>query len=187
MILSDRDIIKRIKEKSIKISPFIRKNLQPSTLDIRLSDEIRVFDGYDVGLIDIKNPQDISRVIKMKRSGFILHPGEFILGSTIERVSLPNDIAAKIEGRSSLGRLGLIIHATAGYIDPGFSGNITLEISNISRLPIKLYPKVRIGQIAFLKMSSSVARPYGSKALGSKYQDQHGPTASRVWQDFKED
>jgi deoxycytidine triphosphate deaminase len=125
MILSDRDILKRIRNKSIIVSPFVRKNLQPSTLDVRLAREIRVFNNYEVGLIDVKKPVNVSRTIKLKRNGeFVLHPGEFILGSTVEKIALPDDIAAKIEGRSSLGRLGLIIHATAGYIDPGFSGFI---------------------------------------------------------------
>jgi dCTP deaminase len=186
MILSDRDILKRIRNKSIIVSPFVRKNLQPSTLDVRLAREIRVFNNYEVGLIDVKKPVNVSRTIKLKRNGeFVLHPGEFILGSTVEKIALPDDIAAKIEGRSSLGRLGLIIHATAGYIDPGFSGFITLEISNISRLPIRLYAGMRIGQISFIKMSSPVMNPYGSKTLGSKYQNQEGPTASKVWKDFE--
>src|SRR3989344_2144920 len=156
MILSDRDIIKRIKEKSIVIDPFVRSNVQPSTVDVQLAEEVLVFDNYEVGFVDVKRPVDISRVMKLKKDGsFIIHPGEFVLGSTVERFGIPNDIAAKIEGRSSLGRLGLVIHATAGYIDPGFSGHITLEMSNISRLPIKLYVGMRIGQVAFIQMTSA--------------------------------
>lgn len=184
MILSDRDILKYIKKKNIVVSPFKRKNIQPSTLDIELSNEFRVFQNYDVGIIDTREVSDVSKLVKIKKDGsFIVHPGEFILGSTIEKIKLPNDIAATIEGRSSLGRIGLIIHATAGYIDPGFSGKVTLEMSNISNLPIKLYPGMRIGQIAFFMMSTPVDTPYGSKELGSKYQNQKGPVASRIAMD----
>lgn len=186
MILSDRDILARIKSKSLKIVPFDARMLQPSTIDFHLESKISVFDNWQAGMIDLAKKQDVSRVIDIGKSGsFIIHPGEFILGSTIEKLTLPNDLAAKVEGRSSLGRLGLIIHATAGYVDPGFSGHITLEISNISRLPIKLYAGMRIGQMAFIMMSSPVINPYGSKKLGSKYQGQSGPTASRIWKDFK--
>ena len=166
MILSDRDILKRVKDKSLKIEPFDRKMLQPSTIDFHLESKISVFDNWQTGMIDLAKKQDVSRVIDIgKKGSFIIHPGEFILGS--------------------LGRLGLIIHATAGYVDPGFSGYLTLEISNISRLPIKLYAGMRIGQLAFIMMSSPVANPYGSIKLGSKYQNQKGPTASKIWQDFR--
>ena len=186
MILSDRDILKRVKDKSLKIEPFDKKMLQPSTIDFHLESKISVFDNWQTGMIDLAKKQDVSRVIDIgKKGSFIIHPGEFILGSTIERLTLPNDLAAKVEGRSSLGRLGLIIHATAGYVDPGFSGYLTLEISNISRLPIKLYAGMRIGQLAFIMMSSPVANPYGSIKLGSKYQNQKGPTASKIWKDFR--
>ncbi|MGB9910999.1 MAG: dCTP deaminase [Microgenomates group bacterium] len=185
MILSDKDILKYLKKGRIKIEPFDKSCLQPSTVDLHLADEVRVFDNWEVGVIDVYKKQDVSRVVKIKKEGFILHPGEFILGSTKEKITLGDEVAGKLEGRSSLGRLGLVIHATAGYVDPGFSGWLTFEISNISRLPIKIYPDLRIAQICFFKMSSPVLNPYGSKNLGSKYQGQKGPTASRVWLDFQ--
>ena len=186
MILSDKDILSRIKKGEIKIKPFKKVNLQQSTIDLTLDSKIRVFENYTVGLIDVKDYHDTSRLIDTHRNGwFILHPGRFLLGSTVEEITVPNDLAAKLEGRSSWGRLGLIIHATAGYVDPGFSGRLTLEISNISQLPIKLYAGMRIAQIAFYLMTSEARRPYGSKSLGSKYQHQSDATASRIWKDFK--
>lgn len=186
MILSDRDILKRIKDNSLRIEPFIRKNLQPSSYDIRLSSEISVFDNWQTGLIDLAEEQEVSRIVNIGKKGyFIIHPGEFILGSTFEKVALPGNLAAHVEGRSSLGRVGLIIHATAGYVDPGFSGYLTLEISNLSRLPIKVYSGMRIGQLAFFQMSSRANKPYGSSSLGSKYQNQKGPTESKIWKEFK--
>jgi dCTP deaminase len=185
MILSDQDILKRIERGDLKIEPFDSSFLQPSTLDLHLSDELRVFNNWEIGIIDLKERKDPSKIIRIGSEGFIIHPGEFVLGSTMERVTLPNDLAAKLEGRSSFGRLGLIIHATAGYVDPGFSGWLTLEISNISRLPIRIYPKTRIAQICFIQMSSSVMNPYGSEKLKSKYQGQKGPTESRAWMEFE--
>ena len=186
MILSDRDILTKIKKGEIKIQPFLRKNLQPSTIDFRLDWHIRVFDNWNIGVIDLAERVDVSRKIDIGKNGFfIIHPGEFVLGNTVEKFVFPNNIAGKVEGRSSLGRLGLIIHATAGYVDPGFVGNLTLEISNISRLPIKLYAGMKIGQLAFLLMSSPVLRPYGTKSLGSKYQYQNDPTSSLIWKDFR--
>jgi len=185
MILSDHDILTRIKKKEIKISPFKRKNIQPSTLDLELDNFLRVFDNWQIEVIDVKKESDSTREVKIEKSGFVLHPGEFILGSTKEKITLPNDIAAKLEGRSSLGRLGLIVHATAGYVDPGFSGWLTFEISNISNLPIRLYAGMRIAQLCFYQMTSPAKIPYGDQRLGSKYQGQKGPTASRFWQDFK--
>ncbi len=184
MILSDRDIIKRVKNKEIIIDPFKIENLQPSSLDLELSKKVRVFDNWQQGEIDVRQKIDPSRVIKIKKTGFVLHPGEFILGSTREEFTLPLDVAAKLEGRSSLGRLGLIVHATAGYVDPGFSGWLTFEIANISRLPIRMYAGMRIAQIVFYQMTSKVKNPYGSKKLKSKYQGQKGPTASKYWQDL---
>jgi dCTP deaminase len=185
MILSDRDILSGIEKGTIQITPFIIENLQPASIDITLAPMVRVFDNYEIEFVDIKQKIDPSRKIILKDDqSFIIHPGDFILGSTVEKVTLPNNLAAKIEGRSSLGRLGLIIHATAGYVDPGFSGNLTLEISNISRLPIKLYPHMRIAQITFEIMSSEVINPYGSSKLGSKYQGQIDPTSSKMWEDF---
>ncbi len=186
MILSDGDILKRIKKGDLKIKPFNRNQLQPSTIDFHLDSKFSVFDNWNTEIIDLADKVDVSRTIDIKKNGsFIVHPGEFVLGSSVEKVTLPNDLAAKIEGRSSLGRLGLIIHATAGFVDPGFSGNLTLEISNISRLPMKLYAGMRIGQLAFFQMSSPVLTSYGSAKLKSKYQNQKGPTASKIWKDFK--
>jgi dCTP deaminase len=187
VILSDRDILNLIKNGKLIIDPFDEIFVQPSSLDITLASKVRVFDNHDVEFIDVRKVCDPSRVIELGNGGsFVIHPSDFILASTAERITLPTDIAAKIEGRSSLGRLGLIIHATAGYVDPGFSGHLTLEISNISRLPIKLYSGMRIGQMAFIKMSSPVINPYGSPKLRSKYQGQSDPTPSKVWKDFNE-
>lgn len=186
MILSDRDILSRIKKGDLKIAPFDKNSVQPSTIDFHLDSKISVFDNWATEIVDLAKKVDVSRVVDVgKKGSFIIHPGEFILGSTIEKITLPNDLAAKVEGRSSLGRLGLIIHATAGFVDPGFSGHVTLEISNLSKLPIKLYAGMRIGQFGFEMMSSPVLRPYGRKDLGSKYQHQKGPTSSQIWKDFR--
>jgi len=185
MILSDKDILEKIKKGEIKIDPFDKSCVQPSTVDLHLGGEVRVFDSWQTGVVDVCQKVDVSRVVKIKKEGFIIHPGEFLLGSTVEKIALPNNIAAKLEGRSSLGRLGLVVHATAGYVDPGFSGWLTFELSNLSRLPIRVYPGMKIAQICFFQMSSPVLHPYGSKKLGSKYQGQKGPTASRAWMDFR--
>jgi len=187
MILSDRDILEELEKGDIKISPFEKSNVQPSTIDLTLHSKVRVFDNYDVELIDVKKPHNVSRLINTNKKGwFIVHPGEFLLGSTVEKITLSNKLAGKLEGRSSLGRLGLIIHATAGYIDLGFSGKLTLEISNVSRIPIKLYGGMRIAQIAFYQMRSAAKNPYGSlKKLGNKYQYQKDATQSRIWKDFQ--
>jgi len=185
MILSDKDILLRIKKGDLKIEPFSRDRVQPSTVDLHLSPEIRIFNNWERGLIDIKEKADHSKLMKIDSNGFIVHPGEFLLGATKEKIGLPNNLAAKLEGRSSLGRLGLIIHATAGYVDPGFFGWLTFELSNISRTPIKIYPDMKIAQICFFQMTSKALRPYGSSELGSKYQGQKGPTASMAWMDFK--
>jgi len=184
MILADRDILARIKKGDLKIDPFDQKFLQPSTLDLHLAPKVRTFDNWQLGVIDVKKKTDPSRLVKIPKNGFIVHPGEFLLGSTVEKVTLPKDLAAKLEGRSSLGRLGLIIHATAGYVDPGFSGWLTFELSNLARIPIRIYAGMKIAQICFFQMSSEVLRPYGSKGLGSKYQGQKDPTPSRAWLDF---
>jgi len=187
MIISDKDIKKRVKNKEVIIQPFKEENLQPSSLDLELSDEVRVFDNWQKGEIDVREKEDISRVVEIKNGGFVLHPSEFILGSTVEKVTLPLDVAAKLEGRSSLGRLGLIVHATAGYVDLGFSGWLTFEIANISKLPIRMYAGMRIAQIVFYQMTSKVENAYGCEKLKSKYQGQKGPTASRHWIDFDRD
>jgi len=185
MILADKDILKRIKKGEIKIVPFDKNCVQPSTVDLHLADQVRVFDNWQTGVVDVREKAETSRIVKINKKGFIIHPGEFLLGATIEKIGVPDDIAAKLEGRSSLGRLGLVIHATAGYVDPGFSGWLTFELSNLSRLPIRIYAGMKIAQICFFQMSSRVLHPYGSKKLGSKYQNQKGPTASRAWMDFK--
>lgn len=185
MILSDKDILKRIKKGEIKIEPFDEDCLQPSTVDLHLGPQMRVFDNWQTGVVDVKEKLDTSRLVKIPKEGFIIHPGEFLLGATVEKITLPVDISAKLEGRSSLGRLGLVIHATAGYVDPGFSGWLTFELSNLSRLPIRVYSGIKIAQICFFQMSSPVLHPYGNKKLGSKYQGQKGPTASKAWMDFK--
>ncbi len=185
MILSDRDIKKLVAQKRLVIKPYDPNCVQPSTYNLHFSNRVRVFDTHKASIVDIKEKIDISRLVTVEKEGFILHPNEFILGSTVEYFKIPKSLAAKLEGRSSLGRLGLIIHATAGYVDPGFSGHLTFEISNISRLPIKLYPFMKIAQICFFKMSSPVAIPYGDKRLKSKYMNQKGPTASRIYLEFK--
>lgn len=185
-MLSDADILKGVKEGRILIDPFKKRNIQPASYDLKLATKVRVFRNHSAGFVDVKKPVDITEIIDMKKGGsFIVHPGEFILGATEEYVTLPNDVAATLEGRSSIGRLGLIVHATAGFIDPGFSGTITLEITNLSRLPIKIYAGMRISQLAFYQMSSPVRNPYGSKALKSKYQGQRDPTVSHISKDFE--
>lgn len=185
MILSDKDIIEKIEKGELVVRPFLRKNVQPSTLDVCLSKTLRVFDNFKLGVIDPRKGADPTQVVEMGEEGFVIHPGEFVLGSTVEEIEMPLDLAAKLEGRSSLGRLGLVIHATAGYVDPGFSGDLTLEISNISRTPIRIYSEMRIAQLCFYNMSSPVERPYGAPGLGSKYQGQKGPTSSKIWEEFE--
>ena len=185
MILSDRDILQRLEKGEIKIEPFVRSCLQPSTVDLHLAGTVRVFDNWQIGTVDVKRKTDPSRLVEIPKEGFIVHPGEFLLGATIEKIALPADIAAKLEGRSSLGRLGLVVHATSGYVDPGFSGWLTFELSNLSRVPIKIYAGMKVAQICFFQMTSRVLRPYGSSELGSKYQGQKGPTSSRIWKEFE--
>lgn len=185
MILSDRDLKKIIKEKKLIISPFNENCIQPSSIDLHLVKEVLVFDNYAVSEIDVREKIDVTRKVLIEESGFVLHPGEFILGSTTEYFELPLDLAGKLEGKSSLGRLGLLVHATAGFVDPGFKGNLTFEIANISRIPIRLYADMKIAQICFLQMSSEVETGYGDKKLGSKYSGQKGPTASMGYLNFK--
>lgn len=186
MFLSDKDILQRIKAGEISIKPFVRDQLQPASYDLRLHTNFRIFESTSVTHIDVKKPFDVTKLIKVKRGGdFIIHPGEFVLASTYEKIKLPNDLLATLEGRSSLGRLGLIVHATASHVPPGFSGHLTFEISNISNLPIKLYAGMRVAQLSFSQVSSAVKTPYGKKKLRSKYQDQQPPTASKIWEDFK--
>lgn len=185
-VLSDRTIMAAIDEGRLRIAPFAADHVQPSSVDLRLGKYFRVFEHSRYTHIDVREPQpDLTQGMEVRGDEpFVLHPGEFALGTTLERVGLPDDLVGRLEGKSSLGRLGLIIHSTAGYIDPGFSGTITLELSNVAKLPIPLYPGMFIGQISFLTMTTPVERPYGSPGLGSKYQDQERPTASKVHRDF---
>lgn len=183
MILSDRDIKDRIKEGRLVIDPFDEDCVQPSTYDFHLGDEFRVFQPRSQRYIDLRSRESITTLVQVDTvNGFVLHPSEFVLATTVEWVELPIDLAAKLEGKSSLGRLGLVVHATAGYIDPGFKGQITFEMSNLNSIPIVLYPGMKVAQICFFVMSSPVERPYGT--AGNKYQDQRGPTESRAWKDF---
>jgi dCTP deaminase len=186
-VLADRDIRTALQEGRIRIDPFDLACLQPSSVDLHLDREFRVFAGHRYPVIDPRESQpDLTEVHAVADDDpFILHPGEFVLGQTLEWVELPDDVGARLDGKSSLGRLGLLIHSTAGYVDPGWKGNLTLELSNVARLPIALYFGMRIGQISFFAMSSPVERPYGSKGLGSRYQGQSTPTASESHQDFE--
>ena len=186
MILSDVDIKKEIKSKRLVISPLDLKAIQQASLDLKMAAEFRVFKNSIKPYLDVKEPADeFMELIKIKKGDpIIIHPGEFLLGTTVEKVKIPNDLVAQLNGRSSLGRLGIIVHATAGFIDPGFEGRITLEITNIANLPIALYPGMRIGQLAFIKLSSPSQNPYSPKR-GSKYSGQVGPTTSRIWKDFE--
>jgi dCTP deaminase len=181
MVLSDRDIRARLK-KDLVISPLDKTCIQPSSVDVHLGEDFLVFDNHNQHIIDTRNPDKdlMSRIVIKKNVPFILHPREFILGTTVERVEVPIDLVCRLEGKSSLGRMGLVIHSTAGYIDPGFKGQITLEISNLSNLPIALYKDMRIGQVSFTQMTSPAEFPYGSAKLGSHYQNQKGTTAARV-------
>jgi dCTP deaminase len=187
MILSDRTIREQLAAGRIAIDPLDDSCIQPSSVDLRLDRLFRVFLNHTMSVIDVrKDLSDLTQEVEIADGdAFILHPGEFVLGSTSEKISLPDDIVARIEGKSSLGRLGLLIHSTAGFIDAGFSGHITLELSNVANLPITLYPGMKIGQVSFLAMTTPADVPYGSKAVGSKYQGQRGPTPSRYWENFE--
>jgi dCTP deaminase len=186
-VLSDRDIRAAMQAGRIRIDPYDKSCLQPSSVDLHLDAEFRVFRNNRYPYIDVRAPQpDLTDLVTVEEDEpFILHPGEFVLGQTLEWVELPDDLVSRLEGKSSLGRLGLLIHSTAGYVDPGWKGNLTLELSNVANLPIALYRGMKIGQISFVKMSSAVERPYGSRELGSKYQGQSTPTASQFYKDFE--
>ena len=186
MILSDRSIKESIESGRIVITPYAEALVQPASVDVRLDGRFLVFRNYKYSCIDPKDPQqDLTEMIEVAEDEpFIVHPGEFILGSTMERIGLGSDIAAQLGGKSSLGRLGLIVHATAGFIDPGFEGSVTLELSNVANLPIRLYPGMKVGQISFFSLSTPADRPYGHPALGSKYKGQAVPTASRMHLNF---
>ncbi len=186
MLLSDRDIRAELALGRVKVEPFEEKMVQPSSVDVRLDRFFRVFENHKYESIDPSIEQsELTREIAVGSDEFfILHPGEFVLASTYEVITLPDDIAGRLEGKSSLGRLGLLTHSTAGFIDPGFSGHITLELSNVANLPVKLFPGMKIGQLCLIKLSSPAEHPYGSALYGSRYQGQRGPTASKSWMNF---
>jgi dCTP deaminase len=186
-VLSDHDIAALLASGRVKVEPYDAADLQPSSVDLHLDRSFRVFRNNRYAFIDVRAPQpDLTELLNVAdEEPFVLHPGEFVLGQTLEWVELPNDLVARLEGKSSLGRLGLLIHSTAGYVDPGWKGKLTLELSNVAKLPIALYFGMKIGQISFFEMSSPVDRPYGSSGLGSKYQGQSEPTASAYFEDFE--
>jgi len=186
MILSDRTIRQELLAGRIVIEPLGDGCIQPSSVDLHVDRYFRLFRNHTIQVIDVKQEQeDLTELVEIPNGeALILHPGEFVLGSTAERVALPDDLVARLEGKSSLGRLGLLIHSTAGFVDAGWDGHLTLELSNVSNLPITLYPGMKIGQISFLRMTTPAERPYGSGVLGSKYQGQRGPTPSRSYQNF---
>ena len=186
MLLSDRDIRAELTEGRVVLEPFDEAMVQPSSVDVRLDTFFRVFENHRYPHIDPAEEQpDLTREVQpLAGEPFILHPGEFVLASTYEVVTLPDDIAGRLEGKSSLGRLGLLTHSTAGFIDPGFSGHVTLELSNVATLPIKLWPGMKIGQLCLFRLSSPAEHPYGSGVYGSRYQGQRGPTPSRSFKNF---
>jgi dCTP deaminase len=186
VLLSDRDIRAEIDAGRVVLEPCDLDMIQPSSVDVRLDRFFRVFENHRYPHIDPADDQpDLTRAVEPDgQEPFILHPGEFVLGSTYEVVTLPDDVAARLEGKSSLGRLGLLTHSTAGFIDPGFSGHVTLELSNVATLPIKLWPGMKIGQLCFFRLSSPSEHPYGSEKYGSRYQGQRGPTPSRSFKNF---
>ena len=204
MILSDHTLLEEIAAGRIVVEPFDEasapptavpspvptspapSSVQPSSIDLRLDHRFLVFRNHTMGHIDVRT--DLTELTEQVEAAdddpFILHPGEFVLGSTAERVVVPDDLVARLEGKSSLGRLGLLIHSTAGYVDAGWDGQLTLELSNVASLPITLYPGMKIGQISFVRMTTAADRPYGSSELGSKYRGQEGPRPSRYWENF---
>jgi dCTP deaminase len=186
VLLSDQDLRKELESGRLRVEPFEAAMLQPSSIDIRLDRYFRVFDNTRYTHIDPQQQQDeLTTLIEtVGDEPFVLHPGEFVLGSTFEAVALPDDLAGRLEGKSSLGRLGLLTHSTAGFIDPGFSGHITLELSNVANLPITLWPGMKIGQLCLFQLTSAAEHPYGSQRAGSRYQGQRGPTPSRAYLNF---
>jgi dCTP deaminase len=187
VVLSDRSIRAEIDGGRIQIEPFDEELVQPSSIDVRVDRRFRVFNNARYPYIDVRQPMEgLTELVEIEGDEpFILHPGEFVLGQTLERVTLPDDLVARLEGKSSLGRLGLLIHSTAGFVDAGFSGNLTLELSNVANLPITIYHAMPIGQISFMRMDAAVEHPYGSRETGSKYQGQAEPTPSRFHLNFK--
>ena len=186
MILSDRDIRGAVATGRIVIDPFDDADVQPSSVDLHVDARFRVFANSRYPYIDVREPMpDLTELVQVTEEvPFILHPGEFVLGATLERVALPDDLVARLEGKSSLGRLGLLIHSTAGYVDPGWDGYLTLELSNVANLPITIYPGMKIGQISFFRLSSPAEVPYGAEGSRGKYQGQRGPTPSRFFEEF---
>lgn len=187
MLLSDVDLRALFDSGRAQLEPYNPQLIQPASIDVRLDRLFRLFNNHEYPVIDPSQPQtELTRLVDVGPDGpFVLHPGEFVLGSTYEKVTLPNDVAARLEGKSSLGRLGLLTHSTAGFIDPGFSGHVTLELSNTATMPIALYPGMKIGQLCFFQLSSPTERPYGAGATGSRYQGQRGPTPSRSYLNFE--
>jgi len=187
MVLSDRTIKRLLDEGRIGIEPYEEELLQPSSVDVRVDKLFRVFRNSRYPFIDVKQEmEELTELVEVEPDeAFILHPGEFVLGSTLERITLPDDLVARLEGKSSLGRLGLLIHSTAGFIDPGWDGHVTLELSNVANLPITIYYGMKIGQLSFVQLSEPAEHPYGTGGLGSKYQGQIGPTPSRYWKNFQ--
>jgi dCTP deaminase len=187
VILSDRTLREQLADGRIVVEPLDERCIQPSSIDVKVSNLFRVFRNHTAAVIDVKQDlENLTELISVPEDGvFMLHPGEFVLGSTLERIACPDDIVGRVEGKSSLGRLGLLIHSTAGFIDAGFDGHITLELSNVANLPITLYPGMKIGQVSFMMMTTPADRPYGSGAQGSKYQGQRGPTPSRYFENFR--
>jgi dCTP deaminase len=187
MVLSDRTIRRLLDEGRIGIEPYEEELLQPSSVDVRVDRLFRVFRNSRYPFIDVKQEmEELTELVEVdSEEAFILHPGEFVLGSTLERITLPDDLVARLEGKSSLGRLGLLIHSTAGFIDPGWDGHVTLELSNVANLPITIYYGMKIGQLSFVQLSEPAEHPYGTGELGSKYQGQIGPTPSRYWKNFR--
>jgi dCTP deaminase len=186
MVLSDRTIRRLLDEGRIGIEPYEEELLQPSSVDVRVDRLFRVFRNSRYPFIDVKQEmEELTELVQVdSEEAFILHPGEFVLGSTLERITLPDDLVARLEGKSSLGRLGLLIHSTAGFIDPGWDGHVTLELSNVANLPITIYYGMKIGQLSFVQLTEAAESPYGTGELGSKYQGQVGPTPSRYWKNF---
>jgi dCTP deaminase len=187
VVLSDATISRLLAEGEIEIDPYDDSLLQPSSVDVRVDRFFRVFHNNRYPFIDVKVEQaELTELVEVEDGHpFILHPGEFVLGSTLERVRLPDDLVARLDGKSSLGRLGLLIHSTAGFIDPGWDGHVTLELSNVAKLPITIYPAMKIGQISFMRMTEPATTPYGASSLGSKYKGQEGPTPSRYFKNFE--
>jgi dCTP deaminase len=189
MVLSDRTIREEIAKGRIVVEPLGEGCIQPASVDVHLDRELLVFRNSRRAFIDIKEEQrDLTEMVEIEGdTPFMLHPGEFVLGSTLEHVELPDDLVARLEGKSSLGRIGLLIHSTAGYVDPGWKGHLTLELSNVSNLPVTLYLGMKIGQISYVRLTTPAENLYGSPALGSKYQGQTSPTASRIFRDFTDE